>query len=263
MNTSYNKTNTAPQIITPTLVVINGGAITKQIKYNKDGTIKKTKCNKQSGVSSEVFAFRTREQIESVINVLDAKIINAPDKNKVKIAHRNKLLFVLGINLGLRASDLRTLKWSFFFDTDGEFREYYTIQPKKQKKYHKFVKLYFNPTVRKAVSAYLEMYPYNSLDELLFKSRKGDDAIKEPVMWNIIDKIAKEAGIKQNIGSHSLRKTFGYWVWHEAKDKNKALVILMRIFNHADTATTARYIGITDDEFQDTYDSIDLGFDLI
>lgn len=263
MNTSYNKTNTAPQIITPTLVVINGGAATKQIKYNKDGSIKKTKCNKKSGVSSEVFAFRTREQIASVVNVLDAKIANAPDKNKLQIAHRNKLLFVLGINLGLRASDLRTLKWSFFFDTDGEFREYYTIQPKKQKKYHKFVKLYFNPTVRKAINAYLEMYPYNSFDELVFASRKGGDAIKESTVWDIFDKAAKKAGIQQNIGSHSLRKTFGYWVWHEAKDKNKALVILMRIFNHADTATTARYIGITDDEFQDTYDSIDLGFDLI
>ena len=82
-------------------------------------------------------------------------------------------------------------------------------------------------------------------------------------MWDIIDKVAKEAGISQNIGSHSLRKTFGYWIWHESEDKNKALVILMKIFNHSDTATTAKYIGITDDEFQDTYDSIDIGFEFV
>lgn len=264
MNTAFynGKSNTAPQITAPTLVVLNGGA-TKQIKLNKDGTVKRTKCNKQVGKSSEVFAFRTKEQIESVINVLDTRIDNAPDSNKKQIAYRNKLLFILGINLGLRASDLRTLRWSFFFDTDGGFREYYTIQPKKQKKYHKFVKLYFNPTVRKAVNNYLELYPYANVDDLLFKSRKGDDAIQESVMWNILDKLAKDAGIKQNIGSHSLRKTFGYWIWHESADKNKALVILMKIFNHSDTATTAKYIGITDDEFQDTYDSIDLGFEFI
>ena len=264
MNTTFynGKSNTAPQITTPTLFVIGGGA-TKTVKLNKDGTVKKTKCNKQAGKSSEVFAFRTREQIESVINVLDTRIENAPDNNKRQIAYRNKLLFVLGINLGLRASDLRTLRWSFFFCNDGEFREYYTLQPKKQRKYKKFVKLYFNPTVKKAISNYLELYPYKDLDDLLFKSRKGDDAIKESVMWDIIDKVAKEAGISQNIGSHSLRKTFGYWIWHESEDKNKALVILMKIFNHSDTATTAKYIGITDDEFQDTYDSIDIGFEFV
>lgn len=94
----------------------------------------------------------------------------------------------------------------------------------------------------------------------MFKSREGTDSIKEATIWNIIDKVAKEAGIKQNIGSHSLRKTFGYWIWHNAQDKNKALVILMRIFGHSDTATTAKYIGITTDEISETFDSLSLDF---
>lgn len=247
----------------PSLILIKDGKEIKPIKYNKDGTVKKTKCNKQSGISSEVYAFRTKEEIEKMITVLDKHIAEAPDNDKTQIATRNKLMFVLGINLGIRASDLRTLKWSFFFEDNGEFREFYSIQPKKQRKYNKYVKLYFNDTVKKAIINYLSVYPYENVNEYLFKSRIGNDAVRESSMWRIIKDTAKEAGITQNIGSHSLRKTFGFWIWHQATDKQKALVILQRIFNHSDTSTTAKYIGITDIEFQDTFESISLGYDFL
>lgn len=265
MNTTNfysGKSSVAPKSTSPSLVVINGGA-TKIVKLNKDGTVKKTKCNKQAGKSSEVFAFRTKEEIKAIYNTFDKRIAEAKNAEDRQIAARNKLLFALGIHLGIRASDLRTLRWSFFFDTDGEFRESYTIQPKKQRKYHKFVTLFFNETTKKAVRAYLSEYPYKDINAFIFKSREGTGAITEATIWNIIDKVAKEAGIKQNIGSHSLRKTFGYWIWHEAQDKNKALVILMRIFGHSDTATTAKYIGITTDEISETFDSLCLDFGCI
>lgn len=253
------KTSVAPKITTPTLVVLDGGA-TKTVKLNKDGTVKRTKSNKQAGKSSEVFAFRTEDELRAVYTVLDNRIATATNNEDRQIAYRNKLLFILGIHLGIRASDLRMLRWSFFFDNDGNFRESYTIQPKKQKKYNKFVTLFFNETTKKAVMNYLSVYPYENVDTFLFKSREGSDSIKEATIWTIVDKIAKEAGITQNIGSHSLRKTFGYWIWHEAQDKTKALVVLMRIFGHSSTATTAKYIGITTDEISETFDSLSLDF---
>lgn len=259
MSTSYSKTNIAPQLTTPTFVVIDGGATTKDIKRNKSGNIKKTKCNKKSGISSEVFAFRTEEELKAVYDILDGRIEAATNSEDKRIAYRNKLLFALGIHLGIRASDLRTLRWSFFFDKNGEFRDSYTIQPKKQRKYHKFVTLFFNETTKRAISNYLSEYPYDDINDFLFYSREGG-SITEATIWNILDKVSKEAGIKQNIGSHSLRKTFGYWIWHNAEDKNKALVILMRIFGHSDTATTAKYIGITTDEISETFDSLSLDF---
>lgn len=210
-----------------------------------------------------MFAFKTKDEIRSMYNIFDTNIIKAKNKEDKQIAVRNKLLFVLGIHLGIRASDLRTLRWSFFLNNDGSFKEYYTIQPKKQKKYGKFITLYFNDTVKKAITTYLLKYPYNNIEEFLFKSRKGNESIKESTIWNIINKTAKDAGIKQNIGSHSMRKTFGYWIWHNAEDKNKALVILMNIFGHSDTATTSKYIGITTDEISETFDSLVLDFGCI
>lgn len=242
--------------------VINGKAADKK-KYNLDGSIKRTHSNKISGKSSEVFAFRTEEEIKAMIDVFDKHIANAPDEEKEKIACRNKLLFLIGMNVGIRASDLRTLKWSFFYNDDRTFKELYRIQPEKQRKQHKFITMYFNATVRKAIENYVLEYPIEDIDSYLFTSRKGTEAICVSSLWRIIKETAAEAGINQNIGSHSLRKSWGFWCWHKAEDKNKALVILQMCFNHSSTQTTARYIGITDNEISDMYNSIDLGLAFI
>lgn len=230
-------------------------------KFRKDGFKKNTINYKQSGVSSEVYAFKTKEEIEKMINVFNKHIEESHTECQRKIAYRNKLLFIVGINVGLRASDLRNLKWSFFIDFNtGEVKEYYLFQPIKQRKSNKFVKVYFNNTVKKAINNYISEYPVEK-DGYVFFSRKRDDSISIQMLWKIIKDTAYEAGIKQNIGSHSLRKSFGYWTWHNADDKNKALVILQQIFNHSSTQVTAKYIGILDTEIKDMFDSIELGFE--
>lgn len=222
---------------------------------------------KKAGVSSEVYAFRTEEEIKAMIDVFDNRIENATDEHHKHLAYRNKLLFVVGINIGLRASDLSTLQYKFFFNElqNGKFewKESYSIQPVKTRKTRKFVKLFFNKTIKTAVNDYLERYPFESVDDYVFASREGNNAITPNSLRKIIKEAAFEAGITQNIGSHSLRKTFGYWIWHEAEDKNKALVILSQIFNHSSITVTSKYIGITDSEIKDVYESIDLGIDFI
>lgn len=246
--------------------IIKGKQQKKEIKYNKDGSIKRTKCNKVAGKDSEVYAFRSKEEIATMLGVFDKHIEESTNDNQRQIACRNKLLFLIGINIGIRGSDLRTLKWSFFFDKqDNElkFKRFYVLQPMKQRKQKKFVKLFFNQTVQTAINNYISEYPIDSLDEYLFTSRKGGEPIIVKTLWKIIKEAADEAGIEQNIGSHSLRKTFGYWCWHQAEDKNKALVILQQIFNHSSTQVTARYIGILDDEIEDMFGSIELGLDMI
>ena len=72
---------------------------------------------------------------------------------------------------------------------------------------------------------------------------------------------AKEAKIKQRVGSHTLRKTFGYWTWRNAEDKSKALVNLQFIFNHSSQIETMKYIGLTNDETSDMFNKLNLGLD--
>lgn len=246
------------------LSVVNGKLSKKQeIRYNKDGSIDKRHANKVAGVSSEVYPFATEEEIKSMIDVFNKRIEDSTNDNQRQIACRNKMLFLIGINLSLRISDLVALKWSFFFKEDMTFRDSYKIQPKKTKKTGKFVTLYFNEVVKKTILEYIEQYPIEDMDGHVFKSREGNGAVLERSVWKIIVDAAKDAGIEHNVGTHSLRKTFGYHVWHNADDKEKALVMLMVIFNHASVATTKKYIGIMNEEVEDIFNGLNLGLDML
>lgn len=232
-----------------------------KVRRNKDGSVDKRHSNKIAGKSSEVYPFTTKEEIKSMIDVFDNHIDEACDENKKQIAYRNKLLFLVGINISLRASDLITLKWNFFFDDNGKFKDYYILQPKKQRKQNKFVKLFFNKALKKAILSYIEEYPIQDMNDYLFKSRKGDGAISERTLWRIIVEASDEAGIRKNVGSHTLRKTFGFWAWHNAEDKSKALVTLQMLFNHSSTQTTIKYIGLLNSEVEDMFNNVDLGLE--
>ena len=234
-----------------------------EVRYNKDGSVDKRHPNKIAGVSSEVYPFTSEEEIKAMISMFDKHIEETTDEKKKQIAYRNKMMFLIGINISLRASDLITLKWNFFLKDNGEFKEFYTLQPKKTRKQKKFVKLFFNQAVKKAVTDYIDKYPIEDMNDYLFKSRKGDKCITEISLGRIIKDTAEEAGIEKNICSHSLRKTFGFWAWHNAEDKNKALVTLQMLFNHSDTSTTLKYIGILSSEIEDMFESVNIGIDYI
>lgn len=246
-----------------TLSIIDGRLVRKpKVRYNKDGTIDKRHSNRVSGVSSTVYPFNV-EEVKSIIDVFNERIEEATNDNQRQIACRNKMLFLIGVNVGLRASDLMQLRWSYFYKNNMTFKESYTLQPKKTKKTGKFVKIFFNQTVKKAIENYVSEYPVENLDDYLFKSRKGDNPITERGLWKIIVDVAADAGIDKNVGSHSLRKTWARNIYDNAEDKGGALVMLQECLRHSDSLTTLRYISIMDEEKKDMYESIELGLDLI
>lgn len=246
-----------------TLSVVDGKLARKpEVKYNKDGTIDKRHSNRVSGISSTVYPFNV-EEVKTIINVLNCRIKKATNENQRQIAYRNKMLFLIGINIGLRASDLMQLRWSYFYKDDMIFKESYVLQPKKTKKTGKFVKIFFNQTVKKAIENYTNEYPIKNLDDYLFKSRKGNNPITERGLWKIIVDVAEEADIEKNVGSHSLRKTWARNIYDNAEDKSEALVMLQECLRHSDSLTTLRYIAIMDEEKKDMYKSIELGLDYI
>lgn len=154
---------------------------------------------------------------------------------------RNYTLFVLGINVGLRISDLLLLKVQ---DVKGD---YINIREKKTGKAKK-VKL--NKEAKKAVSRFI----YNKQDdEWLFSSRKGYAAITRTTAYRILVDVQMEFGLG-NLGTHSLRKTFGYHFYKEYKD----VAALQTIFNHSDPKTTLRYIGIEQDGLDSMIDKFGL-----
>ena len=260
-------TKIVPDITTDNVIefsIIDGKLGKKEeVRYNKDGSIDKRHSNKVAGVSSEVYGFTNEKEIEAMISVFDKYIEEAKSDSKKQIACRNKMMFLIGINIGLRASDLITLKWNFFLNDNKEFKDFYTLQPKKQKSAGKFVKLYFNKALKKAITNYTDEYPIENMDDYLFKSQKGNGHITEHSLGRIIKNTAEEIGIEKNICSHSLRKTFGFWAWHNAEDKNKALVTLQAIFNHSTAYVTMKYIGLLYSEIEEMFNNIELGLDYL
>ena len=78
-------------------------------------------------------------------------------------------------------------------------------------------------------------------EDYVFRSRKGGGPISRQQAYRIINAAARSVGIKDKIGTHTLRKTFGYHAYKAGVD----ITLLQSIFNHSAPSTTLRYIGIT------------------
>lgn len=113
---------------------------------------------------------------------------------------RDYLLFVLGINSGLRISDLLKLTVE---DVQGQER--ISIREQKTGKSKDFP---LSETCKKAVHEYLKSTNLNA--GCLFVSRKGDQPITRVQAYRILNEAAQRVGIKEAVGTHTLRKTFGY-----------------------------------------------------
>jgi integrase len=91
---------------------------------------------------------------------------------------------------------------------------------------------------------------------MLFKSRKGaNKAISRVQAYRIINRAAKKVGLENiRIGTHSMRKTFGY----HAYNNGTPLERLQIIFNHSSPNETLGYIGITQENIDEVYININL-----
>ena len=88
----------------------------------------------------------------------------------------------------------------------------------------------------------INKYILNKRDEQwLFKSQKGESAISRIQAYRIIKNASVKVGLHERIGTHSLRKTFGYHFYKKTKD----IALLQTILNHSHPNITMRYIGIT------------------
>jgi integrase len=144
---------------------------------------------------------------------------------------RDYLFFVLGVNTGMRVSDLLNMRVRDVWDGRRP-RDFFSSETQE----HNF---YLNKVVREALKEYLTATPFEE-DDFLFKSRKNELPITRQQAYRIVNRAAQEAGIQGKIGTHTLRKTFGY----HAYKKGIALSILQEIFNHTTPSETLRYIGI-------------------
>lgn len=154
---------------------------------------------------------------------------------------RDLLLFVMGINNGLRASDLLKIRV-------GDVRylnpgEHVTIKEQKTGKHNV---LMVNKAVYKTLINYFgTVKPQDS--DWLFPNKKHQDKHLSVIAANLlIKKWTKAINLKNgNFGTHSLRKTFGYI---QRTVYKVGFEVLAKRFNHDSPSYTMRYLGIEDKE---------------
>ncbi len=157
---------------------------------------------------------------------------------------RYGLLFKFGLNTGLRISDILPVQLKNVCTPDGNFREYFILYEKKTGK-EKKIKL--NNALRKAIADYSRDEAL-SMDSYLFWSKKGNH-LGRVQAYRILTEAAGAFDI-ENFGTHSLRKTWGYWTY-KASQHNIGLI--MDTFNHSSQSITLRYIGISQDQKDELY----------
>lgn len=147
---------------------------------------------------------------------------------------RDYIMALIGLNTGLRISDILDL-------TVGQVREK-TETTIIEEKTGKQRKIYWN-NIYKEIQEFIT----NKADsEYLIASRQGGK-LERTQAWRIIREAGEKAKIEK-LGTHSLRKTFGYHYYKKTQD----VALLMQIFNHSSPSITLRYIGINDDVIQNS-----------
>jgi integrase len=158
------------------------------------------------------------------------------DKNE-----RNYILFLLGIHTGFRISDILRLRVK---DVQG----WNIIIKEKKTKKVKDVKM--SNELKKAIRNFVKDKPKN---DFLIKSRNGKNKpLSRGMAYVIMQQIADEFGLER-LGTHSLRKTYGYNHYLKFKD----VASLQEMLNHSHPKETLLYIGINQDNLNKQQSKID------
>ena len=172
---------------------------------------------------------RSKETLKRIEEFLAAK------KKRKK---RDLLLFVMGTNTGLRVSDILALNIQ-----DVKDKNFVELIEKKTGKYKKFP---LNQKIQALLKDYIDE---NAEDNDPLFMTIYNNRLECTSAYRIIHAACRHVGITENIGTHTLRKTFGYHHYRKFKD----IALLQKIFNHYSPGITLIYIGIDQEEINQSY----------
>ncbi len=184
--------------------------------------------------------------MEFVEALTNKKQINAMKKYLKKHSERDFLLFVFGINTGLKISDILIARVVDVIEKEGIVKDFYQVAGSCKE-------VYLNSKVKKAILHYVQSHQL-SLEDYLFQSSKTKKPITRQQAYRIIQQCAKAVGIEGKIGTNSLRKTFGF----HAYKRGVAISLLQKHFNHSTPSETLRFLGISKSEKFRTEIDVDL-----
>lgn len=186
---------------------------------------------------AEVQPIRGKKQVKDVANFLKGW------------DEKYYVMFLIGIQTGLRVSDVLGL-------TVYDIRKM-SAQKIKEQKTKKKRFLYLNNRTEKEIERYIKGKELASDDYLIYSRKCDQNGNIKPISrvqaYRVLRTAGEAFGI-DNMGTHTMRKTFGYHYYRQMHD----IATLMLIFNHASQEETLRYIGIRDEEIMSSLDGFNL-----
>lgn len=238
--------------------IIDVGAIQKNCRKLRAGLIAPV----TEEVSYEVVKEHSAEPIKDMSDIIRISQFLVREKR-----YRDNMLFVTGINFGLRVSDLLTLRFTHLIDDNCVFRNQFAVLEKKTKntrkhKHNRYITI--NTAVMDAVTLYLEHTNNVHLSDYMFRSESNNGSnenkpLHRVTVDNILKGIARDLNLGIRMSTHTLRKTFAYHQMVMSGNDPRKLLLLQKMFGHATSAQTLDYIGITGEEIDEAYRNLNLG----
>lgn len=232
---AFNEKDTYKTLINSRLIIAYQSNVCYFRYNNKKDTFKRgvimANHNEKKGMLIDVQPLKSKEEIREILEALGMS---------KEYGLRNQLLFKLGISTGLRCGDLVALKVE-----QVKGKSSFKIREGKTKK-ERTVHL---DQLMVDIADYIDTLPPGTT--YLFPSRKGDAHISTTQAYRIIIAAGDQIG-NHSVGSHTMRKTFGYTYYNATND----IATLMEIFNHSSQKTTLRYIGMTDERIKQSIKNV-------
>ena len=162
--------------------------------------------------------------------------------------YRDYLLISIGCHLGIRASDLLSLKWEDILGKDQLIL--------KEKKTGKERLFSIHPRCIEGIEFVWKNQPRSkhiSISSNVFINKKGRRISVQYINRRLKILFSLYKIKTDNASTHTLRKTFGRRVYEMNDKSENSLILLSMVFSHSSLSITKRYLGITREEIQDVY----------
>ena len=165
---------------------------------------------------------------------------------------RDKCLFVLGVLAGFRIKEMLSLRVKDVV-VNAHVRNTVEIKRRFMKGKHESRNVYLAPAARKAILAQVQAMTWANPETYLFKAQ-GDK--NKPISYErarmVLIGAMQRAGIAENVGTHTLRKTFADMMYDQFIQMRQngehidPFMELSQALGHKDPKSTTHYITFRD-----------------
>lgn len=176
----------------------------------------------------------TDQEFDKVVSVIDGRC-----------ALRDKLLLIMGVKMGVRITELLSLKVADVYQ-HGTVPTHISFKRSSVKGKRAGRSIPVHPAVKTALVEFLATNKPSN-EAFLFAGRGEAKAISRQQAWNICEQAFSRCHLTGILGTHTMRKTFAKNIYERS---GHCLIRTKRALGHTDIRTTEKYLSFTESEVE-------------